>query len=196
MRRIEARRKNAKALRVRFSKSLANRRHRLSQAKVRSTTQRRGRTSKPFGVIRALDDFDWPKPFERPALDIHHRRGAFSRRETSRTGSREQACLRRGLEYRPDVRSHEAPRAQRVHDPIHDFAHIDLALAATMFGRRNQRCDVRPFLASQVARIPEFVTIVFRAVCGRPHPAAPPRIRPPPLNHNRFIRFNFFSDGH
>src|SRR5580704_5597379 len=55
---------------------------------------------------------------------------------------------------------------------------------------------MRPFLASQVARIPEFVTIVFRAVCGRPHPAAPPRIRPPPLNHNRFIRFNFFSDGH
>jgi hypothetical protein len=26
--------------------------------------------------------------------------------------------------------------------------------------------------------------------------AAPPRIRPPPLNHNRFIGFNFFSDGH
>jgi phosphoglucomutase len=26
--------------------------------------------------------------------------------------------------------------------------------------------------------------------------AAPPRIRPLPLNHNRFSRFNFFSDGH
>ena len=26
-----------------------------------------------------------------------------------------------------------APRAQHVHDPIHNFAHIDLALAATMF---------------------------------------------------------------
>ena len=36
MSRIEARRKNAKALRVRFSKSLASHRHRLSQAKVRS----------------------------------------------------------------------------------------------------------------------------------------------------------------
>jgi hypothetical protein len=30
----------------------------VDQAKVRSTTQRRGRTSKPFGVIRVLDDFD------------------------------------------------------------------------------------------------------------------------------------------
>ena len=44
----EARRGNAKALRVTFSKSLASRRHRLNQAKVRSTTQRCGRTSKPL----------------------------------------------------------------------------------------------------------------------------------------------------
>ena len=45
--RIDARRMNATALRVRFSKSLARRRQRLSQAKVRSTIQRRGRTSNP-----------------------------------------------------------------------------------------------------------------------------------------------------
>jgi hypothetical protein len=48
---------NAGALRVRFSKSLANRRHRLdrlSQAKVRSTTQRLGRTSKPGAVSERL----------------------------------------------------------------------------------------------------------------------------------------------
>ena len=42
--RMEANLMNARALRLRFSKSLANRRHRLSQAKVRSTTQRLGRT--------------------------------------------------------------------------------------------------------------------------------------------------------
>ena len=46
--RIAASRRNANALYVRFSKSLANRRHRLSHASVRSTTHRRGRTSKPF----------------------------------------------------------------------------------------------------------------------------------------------------
>lgn len=43
--RMDASLMNARALRVRFSKSLASRRHRLSQANVRSTTQRPGATS-------------------------------------------------------------------------------------------------------------------------------------------------------
>ena len=59
MRRIDARRKNASALRLRFSQSLASLRQRLSQAMVRSTTQRRGSTTNPFGVIGALDDFSF-----------------------------------------------------------------------------------------------------------------------------------------
>ena len=42
----------ASALRLRFSQSLASRRQRLSQAMVRSTTQRLGWTTKP--LIRAL----------------------------------------------------------------------------------------------------------------------------------------------
>src|SRR4051812_50190776 len=48
MRRIDARRKNASALRLRFSQSLASLRQRLSQAMVRSTTQRRGSTTNTF----------------------------------------------------------------------------------------------------------------------------------------------------
>ena len=48
MRRIDARRKNASALRLRFSQSLASLRQRLSQAMVRSTTQRRGSTTNPL----------------------------------------------------------------------------------------------------------------------------------------------------
>ena len=47
MRRIDARRKNASALRLRFSQSLASLRQRLSQAMVRSTIQRLGKTLKP-----------------------------------------------------------------------------------------------------------------------------------------------------
>jgi hypothetical protein len=43
MRRIEARRKNASAFRLRFSQSLASLRQRLSQAMVRSTIQRFGK---------------------------------------------------------------------------------------------------------------------------------------------------------
>src|SRR5262249_17773559 len=48
MRRIEASRRNASALRLRFSQSFASLRQRLSQAKVRSTIQRRGSPTNPF----------------------------------------------------------------------------------------------------------------------------------------------------
>ena len=48
MSRMDASRRKANALRLRFSKSLARRRQRLSQAIVRSTIQRFGRTTKPL----------------------------------------------------------------------------------------------------------------------------------------------------
>ena len=48
MRRIDARRKNARAFRLRFSQSLASLRQRLSQAMVRSTIQRLGKTTNPL----------------------------------------------------------------------------------------------------------------------------------------------------
>src|SRR5258705_13741334 len=48
MKRMEARRRNARPLRLRFSQSLASLRHRLSHAMVRSTIQRLGRTSNPL----------------------------------------------------------------------------------------------------------------------------------------------------
>ena len=48
IRRIDASLRKASAFRERFSQSLARRRHRLSHARVRSTTQRRGKTSKPL----------------------------------------------------------------------------------------------------------------------------------------------------
>jgi hypothetical protein len=47
MSRIDARRRKASAFRVRFAKSLHRRRQRFSQAKVRSTTHRRGSTLNP-----------------------------------------------------------------------------------------------------------------------------------------------------
>ena len=48
MRRIDARRKKASALRFKFSQSFASRRQRLSHAIVRSTIQRRGSTTNPL----------------------------------------------------------------------------------------------------------------------------------------------------
>ena len=50
----------ASALRLRFSLSLASRRQRLSQAMVRSTTQRLGWTTKPFTRSDHLADSDAP----------------------------------------------------------------------------------------------------------------------------------------
>ena len=48
MRRMEAKRRNMRAVRLRFSQSLANLRQRLSQAIDRSTIQRLGTVTKPF----------------------------------------------------------------------------------------------------------------------------------------------------
>lgn len=54
MRRMEARWRKARAFFVRFSQFLAKRRQRLSLAKVRFTTQRSGRTSKPLALSERL----------------------------------------------------------------------------------------------------------------------------------------------
>jgi hypothetical protein len=54
MRRMEARRKKASALRLRFSQSLASLRQRLSQAMVRSTIQRLGTMLKPTAASGRL----------------------------------------------------------------------------------------------------------------------------------------------
>lgn len=55
---------HAVAVAMDFSQSFASRRHRPNQPKVRSTTQRRGRTSKPFAVSERLmiSRFHWPHP--------------------------------------------------------------------------------------------------------------------------------------
>ena len=54
MRRIDAKSRTARAVLVRFSKSLASRRHLPSQANVLSTTHRLGMTSKPTAVSDRL----------------------------------------------------------------------------------------------------------------------------------------------
>src|SRR5271168_2023158 len=53
---MEARATKAPRVAARFSKSLARRRLRPNQEKVRSTTQRRGKTTKALHVVAPLDD--------------------------------------------------------------------------------------------------------------------------------------------
>src|SRR5256884_9500235 len=56
MSRIEARRKNASAVRLRFSQSLVSLRQRLSHASVPLNDPALGQHHESFGLIRALDD--------------------------------------------------------------------------------------------------------------------------------------------
>ena len=83
----------ASALRLRFSQSLASRRQRLSQAMVRSTTQRLGWTTKPFTrsdrlTISVSRSGRMPaRAGERPAPDRRCRRTISRERETDRTRS-------------------------------------------------------------------------------------------------------------
>jgi hypothetical protein len=72
MRRIDVRRRNASALRLRFSQSFASRRQRLSYAIVRSTTPTAWKHHKSFGSIGALDDFSFEmgKDFRQGLLEF------------------------------------------------------------------------------------------------------------------------------
>ena len=58
MRRMEAKRRKASALRLRHSQSLASLRQRPSQARVRSTIPALGQDDEGLGLIRPLDDLD------------------------------------------------------------------------------------------------------------------------------------------
>src|SRR5258706_4886713 len=66
-----------------------------------------------------------------------------------------------------------ASRAQNIHDPVHHFAHLDMALVAAAFGGRDQWFDIRPFIVGQVTRISQFAAVVTSAVLRRPHRGAP-----------------------
>jgi hypothetical protein len=44
-----------------------------------------------------------------------------------------------------------ASRAQNIHDPIHHFALVDVALVAAAPSRRHQWFDKRPFIVGQIA---------------------------------------------
>jgi hypothetical protein len=73
-------------------------------------------------------------------------------------------------------RSPLASRAQDVHHPVDDLAHIDMTPVAAPLGRRDQRADQRPLVIRQVARIAQFVPVVAPTVVLRPH-RRPPHIQ-------------------
>src|SRR2546429_9621323 len=88
-----------------------------------------------------------------------------------------------------------ASRAQNIHNPVHPFAQLDMALVATPLRGRDQRFDMRPFIVGQITRVSQFAAVVTSAVLRRPHRFAPLESSPL-LNHKRFKGFKMFSDGH
>jgi hypothetical protein len=102
-----------------------------------------------------------------------------------------RAARRRVFWNRPP----RASRAQNIHDPVHPFAHVDVAVVATALGRQEHRFDCvhsssvtslgyRNSRRSQRARF--FAVAIVE----------PPRIKPPLLNHKRFKGSNMFSNRH
>src|ERR1700722_11230013 len=85
-----------------------------------------------------------------------------------------------------------ASRAQNVHDPVHHFAHIDVALVAPALRRRDQRLDVRPFIVRQITRISQFAAVVAPAILRRPH-WRPPSNQPTTLESQtiHMIQYDF-----
>jgi len=59
--------------------------------------------------------------------------------------------------------------AQHIHHAVDHLAHVDSSLAATSFGRRDQRLDQRPFGVGEIAGIAQPVAVVAMAVLDRPH---------------------------
>src|SRR5260221_11811940 len=72
-----------------------------------------------------------------------------------------------------------ASRAQNIHDPVHHFARLDMALVAAALGGRDQWFDMRPFIVGQITRISQFAAVVTSAVLPCPHRWCPSRIRSP-----------------
>ena len=116
MRRVRLRtcatRTHATALAIVASKSLARRRQRPSQAKVLSTTQRRGRISNPFAASERLmiSSIHDPLPLSAARSSRHSRRRRRhdETKDRARGSKRERAARRRG----PACRLH-APRDPR-----------------------------------------------------------------------------------
>src|SRR3981189_3459053 len=99
MRRIDARRKNASALRLRFSQSLATAAVEPGDGALDNPTA--GKHHKSFGLIGALDDFSFELRQEvREVPDSRRRQTASSRTDTSRTEWQEAGYRRRDPGYR------------------------------------------------------------------------------------------------
>jgi hypothetical protein len=140
MRRIEARCKNAGALQVRFSQSLASLRHRLSHAKV-LIDGGGGRASPRWVCSRHLTSRDASHKVRVEYLPMCRRRSTGREsRESVPFGPRPSGS------QAADSRSTECPRGRPY------LTHHHRPLAAAALARSNERFNQLPFGLGQIAR--------------------------------------------
>src|SRR5438128_1405254 len=159
MRRIEASRRNASALRLRFSQSLASLRQRLSQAKVRSTTERRGRAA----AVSALASLAVARGGGRAGFsfallttrNIKRVMDGIQRAVVAPQVEIVEKCAARRQIFRD--RTPLASRAQNVHDPVHHFAHLDMK-SGDLIREGHHRCGRRRSYDRSKLRYPSDLT--------------------------------------
>jgi hypothetical protein len=189
--------RNAASVSARFSKSLARRRLRPNHEKVRSTTHRRGRTSKPFMsslrlTISRPSRVAWQRRHRPARLCKRCRPRSFRASESGGVSCREPARLRRGPGSRRSGRRRDAlvdteglpmPRrkavtrqvtpgaagSQQIDNGVHRRLHVGLARPTTGLRRRDQRFEPRPFL--------KFLDEPGGGVTGRDASACPVLVR-------------------
>ncbi len=77
----------------------------------------------------------------------------------------QRAARRQVVRDRPPL----ASRAQNIHDPVHHFAHVDVAPVAAPLRWRDQRFDMRPFVVGEITGVSQFAAVVAPAVLRRLH---------------------------
>ena len=146
MKRIEARRRNASAVWLRFSQSLTSLLQRLSQANVRLDDPTAWEHHKSFGMIGALDDFSCevrqdflPAPLKVRSLIAAVGKEFSSRRDTFRIGSQAGGCRRCGPGCRRDeMNDGVEQQTQRIYEKVALLTFDLLACIIAM------RIDTRP----------------------------------------------------
>ena len=88
-----------------------------------------------------------------------------------------------------------AARAQYVHDPVDDLAHVRRSLVAAPLGREDQRRHQLPFGIGKVTRIARRATVVPSAILVRPHRSLHSH-RGAPRKHEQLRCPEVSPDGH
>ena len=167
---------------ARCSKSLARRRFGPNQEKVRSTIQRRGRTTKPF--VSSLRFRRGAGSSANPLAQGHVQLGPDRVPDTIALKLAKDVADRRARRKavaRQIARG--APSAQQIEKGVHRCPHVSLARSLARRRLRDRRCQPRPLRIPQITWITLALSPIKSTVLLRPHRSSPLRWVLQPPNH-------------